>query len=251
MVRLRRRIGARSAPSDGAVVDDAGYSAVGSSVAVARGARGSGSTSTPPSTSNQKPPRFGISAAVGDAGAGRDQAQDAAVGHDQRRACPRATTARDRGVEPGEHRRRRPRRPAARRARPGATARACPATSRRSRRGVTLPTRRRCARGSPDAGDAGARARAAMISAVRAGPAEVGAVDDRGAKPSSASAAARSRGLRLAERGERRVEPALPAVLEVPLRLAVADDQEVAHGWAVNAETPPAGLTLGPARRQT
>ena len=77
--------------------------------------------------------------------------------------------------------------------------------------------------------------RAAMISAVCAGPAEVGAVDDAGreagvgerARPGRAACSSPSG-------GERRVEPALPAVLEVPFRLAVADDQEVAHGWVVN-----------------
>ena len=44
-----------------------------------------------------------------------------------------------------------------------------------------------------------------------------------------------------AEPGQWRVEPALPAALEVPLGLAVADDQEVLHGWSVN-QSDPAGL---------
>jgi hypothetical protein len=45
----------------------------------------------------------------------------------------------------------------------------------------------------------------------------------------------------------------LPPFLDVPFRLAMADDQEVVHGWSVNQNRRgvPAGLTPKLPRHQT
>ena len=187
----------------------------------------------------------------GDAGAGRDQAEHAVVGHDQRgRAAgqrPSAIAASKRAstvvVVLAAGRRRElappPRRAHARPARVDLVGRSSPSQS------PPLRSRR------PGCGVQPAPSAAGDDLGGLAGPAEVGAVHDRRARsPTRPSASARSRAWLLAERGERRVEPALPAVLEVPFRLAVADDQEVVHGWSVK-QSAAAGLTLCPARRQT
>ena len=98
------------APSDGAIATR-GYSAAGASAAGQRASRGSGSQrrrrDVEPVAAEVRDQRVHV-----DAGARRDQPQHAVVGHDQRRrpACASTSRARRRS---GEHRRRRPRRPAA------------------------------------------------------------------------------------------------------------------------------------------
>ena len=118
-------------------------------------------------------------------------------------------------------------------------------------RRVAFPLAARSVRAGRDAACTAAPSAAADDLGGLPGPPEVGAMDHRAAKARTAPASRR----RLAaccspERRERGVEPALPAVLEVPFGLAVADDQEVAHGWVVNQTARP-GLTLYGARRQT
>jgi hypothetical protein len=78
-----------------------------------------------------------------------------------------------------------------------------------------------------------------------AGAAEVGTVHDGGGEPAPGQHIGAISRLLQAFRGELRVEPALPAFLDVPFRFAVADDQEVLHGWLVNQNrrSGPAGLT--------
>ena len=86
-----------------------------------------------------------------------------------------------------------------------------------------------------------------MISAVVLARPRSELIDDGGARTRvPASAAARSRGLLQAPGGQRGVEPALPPLLDVPFRLAVADDQDVVHGWSVKqtGRADPLGLTL-------
>jgi hypothetical protein len=67
-----------------------------------------------------------------------------------------------------------------------------------------------------------------------AGAAEIGTVHDRGREAAPDQCISAISRLLQAFGGEPGVEPALPPFLDVPFRLAVADDQEVLHGWSVN-----------------
>jgi len=62
---------------------------------------------------------------------------------------------------------------------------------------------------------------------------QIGAVQDARAEPVAGEHPGPGCGLGLAGRGERCVEPPLPAPLDVPRRLAVTEDQDALHGMTV------------------
>jgi len=68
-------------------------------------------------------------------------------------------------------------------------------------------------------------------------PPEVRCIDRPGPKAIVREATGPSRGLGLARRRERRVEPSLPAPVDVPRRFAVAEDQHLLHRNHSEAET--------------